>query len=191
MSKGATGRREDKLLFHSLDCCIGKRWKHPHSFAAGWMDGSVTASLLTLVELVQAAWAAERTESPRLQAAPALHPALCRPGLIPGSMKRSAATSHYIIMAKGWQGSKFLCSAIQRAQTCARWRADSTEQCRFPLLCPHVHKARHIYRGGGGHWSTAETALSNHPVRPAPKPCPPPLLCVTDCSRKVKWQCWD
>lgn len=53
-SRGATGRREDELLFHSIDCCIGKRWKHPHR-AAGWMGGSVTASLLTLVELVQAA----------------------------------------------------------------------------------------------------------------------------------------
>lgn len=103
--------------------------------------------------------------------------------------------SHYIIMAKGWQGSKFLCSAFQRAQTRARWRADSTraaEQCRSPVLCPHVHKAWHIYEvGGGGHWSTAETGLSNHPVRPAPTPWPPPLLCVTDYSRKVKWQHWD
>lgn len=44
----------EQLLFHSVECCIGKRWKHPHR-AAGWMDGRLTASLLTLVELVQAA----------------------------------------------------------------------------------------------------------------------------------------
>lgn len=36
---GGTGRREDELLFHSIDRCIGKRWKHPRR-AAGWMDGS-------------------------------------------------------------------------------------------------------------------------------------------------------
>lgn len=117
------------------------------------MDGSVTASVLTLGELVQAACAAQRSERLRLQAAPALHPALCRPGLIPASMKRSAATSHYIIMAKSWQGSKFPCSAFQRTQERAHWRAERTrtaEQCRSPRLCPHVLKARHIYGGGGG-----------------------------------------
>lgn len=155
-SRGATGGREDELLFHSVECCIGKRRKHPHR-AAGWMDGRVTASLLTLVELVQAAGAAERTERPRLQAAPALHPALCRPALIPGSMKRSAATSHYIITAKGWQGSKFLCSAFQRAQTRARRRADSTraaEQCRSPPPLPSrsqspAHLRRRVVVVGG------------------------------------------
>lgn len=156
------------------------------------MDGSVTASVLTLGELVQAACAAQRSERPRLQAAPALHPALCRPGLIPASMKRSAATSHYIIMAKSWQGSKFPCSAFQRTQARAHWRADRTrtaEQCRSPRLCPHVLKARHIYGGGGvWHWSRAETGLSNHPVRPGPTPWPPSLHCVADYFGKVKWQ---
>lgn len=139
-SKGnKQGRHRKKRGRASLSQHRLLHWEEMGASIAGWMDGSVTASLLTLVELVQAAWAAERTERPRLQAAPALHPALCRPGLIPGSMKRSAATSHYIIMAKGWQGSKFLCSEFQRAQTRARWWADSTraaEQCRSPPPLP-------------------------------------------------------
>lgn len=28
-SRGGTGRREDELLFHSMEGCIGERWKQP------------------------------------------------------------------------------------------------------------------------------------------------------------------
>lgn len=155
------------------------------------MDGSVTASVLTLGELVQAACAAQRSERPRLQAAPALHPALGRPGFIPASMKHSAATSHYIIMAKSWQGSKFPCSAFQGTQARAHWRADRTrtaEQCRSPSSALTFSKPGTFTEEGGWHWSRAETGLSNHPVRPGPTPRPPPLHCVADYFGKVKWQ---
>lgn len=62
-----------------------------------------------------------------------------------------------------------------------------------PPLPSRSQSPAHLRRrwGGGGHWSRAETGLSNHPVRPAPTPwpppLPPPLLWVTDYSRKVKW----
>lgn len=60
-----------------------------------------------------------------------------------------------------------------------------------PPLPSRSQSPAHLRRRWGGHWSRAETGLSNHPVRPAPTPWPPLLLCVTDYSRKVKWQSWD
>lgn len=83
-----------------------------------WTDGwecDGLASLLTLVELVLAARAAEGAEPPWLQASQTVHPALCRPGFVLGSRKRTAATSQHVIMAKGWHESKFPCSAFQCA----------------------------------------------------------------------------
>lgn len=47
--------------------------------------------VLTLVEFTQAARVAEGADHPRLPAAPALHPTLCRPDLTPRSLRRSAA----------------------------------------------------------------------------------------------------
>lgn len=74
-------------------------------FVVGQMKRSVAATLnpaavilialaravLTLVEFTQAARIAEGADRPRLPAAPALHPTLCRPDLTPRSLRRSAA----------------------------------------------------------------------------------------------------
>lgn len=44
---------------------------------------------------------AEGADRPRLPAAPALHPTLCRPDPTPRSLRRNAALGHYIIPARG------------------------------------------------------------------------------------------
>lgn len=160
----------------------------------GWECDGLT-SVLTLVELVLAAWAAEGAERPRFQASPALHPAFCRPGVIPGSMKRSAATSHHIIMA--WQQIPLLSISVC-INTCALTRRQHTaERCRCPshnfspplawhqfwILDVYVDITRHIYissphaeTGEAGGWDgrgwREKTGLSSHLVRPGPTPGP-------------------
>lgn len=74
-------------------------------------------AVLTLVEFTQAAWVAEGADRPRLPAAAALHPTLCRPDPTPRSLRRNAALCHYIIPARGGRDSDFPCSALHRART--------------------------------------------------------------------------
>lgn len=65
-------------------------WQPPLNPAAA-LFVALARAVLTLVEFTQAARVAEGADRPRLPAAPALHPTLCRPDLTPRSLRRSAA----------------------------------------------------------------------------------------------------
>lgn len=62
---------------------------------------ALAIAVLTPVEFTQAARVAEGADRPRLPAAPALHPTLCRPDPTPRSLRRNAAPGHYMIPARG------------------------------------------------------------------------------------------
>lgn len=80
---------------------VQRSQRDEEGFVVGWMERSVTApcscvialaiAVLTLVEFTQAARVAEGADRPRLPAAPALHPTLCRPDPTPRSLRRNAA----------------------------------------------------------------------------------------------------
>lgn len=80
---------------------VQRSQRDEEGFVVGRMERSVTApcscvialaiAVLTLVEFTQAARVAEGADRPRLPAAPALHPTLCRPDPTPRSLRRNAA----------------------------------------------------------------------------------------------------
>lgn len=86
---------------------------------------ALAIAVLTLVEFTQAARVAEGADHPRLPAAPALHPTLCRPDPTPRSLRRNAALGHYIIPAReGLRQRLFLFSIA---------------------ACTHIHAHSHTY----------------------------------------------
>lgn len=127
-----------RKVFLSLDRRRGV-WQPPLNPAAVLFI-ALARAVLTLVEFTQAARVAEGADRPRLPAAPALHPTLCRPELTPRSLRRSAAPEPLHNPGKrGWeegvwggQGSDFPCLA----RTCTHIHTDVGAMRPLPLPIP-------------------------------------------------------
>lgn len=158
-----------------------------------WTDGwecDGLASVLTLVELVLVARAAEGAERPWLQASQTVHPALCRPAFLLGSRKHTAASSQHIITAKGVARKQIpplsisvcinTCALTHRQQTGSRAVQETLSTLDF--RCVRSQSLAHLLSTSlerrVGDWSRGETGLSSHLVRPGPTHCPPPLPCA-------------
>lgn len=134
------GRRMEEWQL-PLRRTIRRRWQNEEAIVVRQMERSVTApcscavavvvTVLTLVEFTQAARVAEGADSPRLPAAPALHPTLCRPDPTPRSLRRNAALGRYIIPPRG----------------------GGAEAATFPVqqcsVHTHIHAQSHTYNNVG------------------------------------------
>lgn len=93
---------------------------------------ALAIAVLTPVEFTEAARVAEGADRPRLPAAPALHPTLCRPDPTPRSLRCNAAMGRYIIPARGGlrqRLSLFSTAACTHIHTC--------------ILEKHTYRATH------------------------------------------------